>query len=161
VSSPIIAPIRPELAPSLIITWRQAAVQYPFLYHAQAVYSATVALIAIGLRENTLARSLRRIQLEEYNLALQAMSREISHPNFKPTDAHIHAVAILIWVEPREAVDMQEVPSKSVVCSLQSFNYVGEMDLINSHVKGFYDLVDLKGGIATVRSYNLEHLMEV
>jgi hypothetical protein len=158
----LVAHLRPDLASSLICTLRRTALQTPFLFHAQAAYSATTTIIAANFQENAVVRSLRWIHLQHYSLAVQYIRKELLQPTFQPTDAHIHAIAILISTFTDKTYHSQEPFPRSVVGNLQNlyFYFKSPLELVTAHVEGLFKVVELRGGLANIRTAFLKDIVE-
>ena len=144
---------------SLKVSWKQAGVHYPFLFNAQAVAGVDWAILATSNKETPLVKTLGRIQLEQRQLALQNLRREINRPNFEPSDALIHAITLLACAGAyRESVEPYPF---SPLGYLQNIYFFGKIEHVLPHVTAMNHMVHLKGGLANIKQYALADVLEL
>ena len=164
---PVSAPVRPNVAAlSLKHFWKRDFVNHPFIFHAYAVGATELVLATLNYEDSSTANLLRRIQRKQYHLALHHMAIEINRPDFRPSQAHVHAASALArHTKPiqdsreREFVPADPYP-QSPLASFQNLDMLGHLDLALSHVEAMYDMVKMRGGIETIKPPVLD-LLEV
>jgi hypothetical protein len=141
------------------IAWKQAAVQLPAVFHAQAVGAIGWILETSGEHDYSAKYVLRQLILEANQLALQELRKEVAREDFQPMDAHILAIlllACLSWgpLSKDEPYMMSPMGQLQQVYAFSCFNTT------QAHVLALYSIVHSKGGLASVGARYLRDILE-
>jgi hypothetical protein len=140
------------------------AVHFPPLYHVQIVGAVTLLLSRVNVRDHKSSKSLRRLQMEHFHSSLRRMQEEIRSPMFHPTEAHLQTTVTLARhtkalhdIGPSNATSLEPYPI-SPLAWLQNYYSFTSLEPVESHVKGVYDMVEMRGGLKTVKRPMLDIL---
>lgn len=158
--TPIFAPIRPDEIRSLKVSWKQASVHFPFLFHAEAAAAAGCAFQNFSDKGTNAAKLLRQTQLEQCQLALRHISDEIKRPDFQPSDEYIHAISHLAC-QSGTLHESDEPYPLSPLAPYQNIYFFGKFDVTYPHVEAMYDIIGQQGGLTSIKQYALADILEV
>ncbi|KIV92228.1 hypothetical protein PV10_06686 [Exophiala mesophila] len=156
----LFAPLRPTKASSLITSWKGSAVQVPILFHAEVVASVGWVLLMIGGQSLPVEPLLYRLQMEQRQLALETLRKELENPKFEPTDAHVHAIAFLAFQSGGPMPCDEPYPS-SPMGLLQHVYAFSRFEATLPHVTALYNFVRARGGIDKIQLHALADVLEV
>ncbi|EXJ73806.1 uncharacterized protein A1O5_03568 [Cladophialophora psammophila CBS 110553] len=140
--------------------WRQAAVQYPFLFHCQVMGAAGAALSLC--EDEVAARYLSLKRLEHQMIAIKLIREElhlINSGRSEPSDELIMAILNLVT----SSGDVNEAPGDEVhpKSPLAQAQPVGRVKLNDTHLQAVHMLIKRKGGLQGLQSYALGYMIEV
>jgi hypothetical protein len=134
-------------------SWRQAAVQYPFLFHCQ-VMGASGAALSFYRHNEVAARYLSVKRLEHQMIATKLIRTElemIAGGSSEPTDELIMAILNLAT----SSGDLNDLPKERNVhpeSPLAQAQPIGRVKLDDTHLQAVYMLVRRKGGLGGLKS---------
>ncbi|KIW27821.1 uncharacterized protein PV07_07524 [Cladophialophora immunda] len=141
-------------------SWRQAAVQYPFLFHCQVMGAAGAALSIC--QDETAVKYLSLKRLEHQMTAVKLIREELQSINngrSEPSDELIMAILNLVT----SSGDVNEPPGEEVhpKSPLAQAQPVGRVKLNDTHLQAVHMLIKRKGGLQGLKSYALAYMVEV
>ncbi|OAL39648.1 hypothetical protein AYO20_01045 [Fonsecaea nubica] len=141
-------------------SWRQAAVQYPFLFHCQVMGAAGAALSLC--QDEGVAKYLSLKRLEHQMTAIKLIREELQLINSglsEPSDELVMAILNLVT----SSGDVNESPGEEVhpKSPLAQAQPVGRVKLNDTHLQAVHMLIRRKGGLQGLSSYALAYMIEV
>lgn len=103
---------------------------------------------------------LHRLQLEQRQLALETLRKELETPSFEPTDAHVHAIAFLAFQSGGPVPCHEPYPS-SPMGLLQHVYAFSRFEATLPHVTALYAFVKARGGVEKIQLHALSDVLEV
>jgi hypothetical protein len=143
----------------LELSWRQAAIHNPLIFHTQAAAGAGWALLTNQAKDETGMKVLRQNLFEQSHQALQHVNKAIRNPDFEPTEEHLYAIAGLACQSGALHTSSEPFPL-SPTASLQNWYILGLFDIAHAHVAPMYYFVDKKGGLSAFERYGLADVLE-
>ncbi|KAF9777138.1 hypothetical protein IL306_004593 [Fusarium sp. DS 682] len=116
-------------------------------------YNTLVAQAAINLTFKTKSRVTDRKSLMHYNQAITHISRDITKPVSEVPEQTLYAILSLCGPEmsPDDGNGIKKRAFDPPLAELSWIHVFGSRLLIDTHAKALMELVDLKGGIHTVK----------
>ena len=103
---------------------------------------------------------LHRLQMEQRQLALETLRKELEAPTFEPTDAHVHAIAFLAF-QSGGPMPCDEPYPPSPMGLLQQVYAFSRFEATLPHVTALYNFVSARGGIDKIQLHALADVLEV
>jgi hypothetical protein len=163
--APIFAPHRKSAkdVAALELSFRQAAIHNPLIFHTQAAAGAGWALLTNQAQDENGMTLLRTNLLEQSSQALHHVNKAIRNPNFESSEEHwcalLFAIAGLACQSGLLHTSSEPFPL-SPMASLQNWYILGLFEIAHAHVTPMYYFVEKRGGLSSFERYGLADVLE-
>jgi hypothetical protein len=161
--APIFSVVRPgkHEVTSWKLSWQQEAVHRPFFQHALAVGGVAMAMLAAGDLNPRLTAMYQRVYMEQNDLALQCLRKDLARADFMPSVYHVQTAAWLIPKAPETARSTCEPYPLSPLQHLQNLQGFAAFDLTMFHVNAMYYMCNIIGGLESFKLNAMADILQV